>query len=65
MKSKKFSMKLTLNKKTISNLNDNAMGEVLGGESETCLCPTYGWTSCDTDCFSEVGGPFPCKWVCR
>jgi hypothetical protein len=65
MKSKKFRMKLTLNKKTIVNLNDNAMKEVHGGKSETCFCYTYGRTSCGTDCYSEVGTPFPCKWVCR
>ena len=64
MKFKKFSMKLTLNKKTIANLNDNVMKEVHGGKSETCFCPTYGLTSCGTDCYSEAGDPFPCKWVC-
>jgi hypothetical protein len=63
MKTKKFSMKLTLNKKTIVNLNDNAMKEAHGGISETCRCPTYGVTSCGTDCYSGV--LFPCPWVCR
>jgi len=66
MKSKKFSMKLTLNKKTIVNLNDNVMKEVHGGVPPTyyTYCQTCGLTSCGTDCYSEAGSPFHCKWVC-
>ena len=58
MKSKKFSMKLTLNKKTIVNLNGNAMKEVHGG-----IIPTYGRTSCGTDCYSGVFPKCPCICV--
>jgi hypothetical protein len=73
MKSKKFSMKLTLNKKTIANLNDNAMKEVHGGIETISACPipacivshTYCHTSCATDCYSEIGSPYLCMWVCR
>jgi hypothetical protein len=60
MKTKKFSMKLTLNKKTIANLSNNAMREVLGGEYP----PTYGRTSCRTVCFTDHGGGHLCPWNC-
>jgi len=57
MKTKKFSKKLTLNKKTIADLNNGEMKNVHGGGDEQqpasyllsgCMgCPTYP-TVCDT-----------------
>jgi hypothetical protein len=49
MKSKKFSMKLTLNKKTIANLSDNAMKEAHGG-----ITQTYGFLSCTSICYTPL-----------
>jgi hypothetical protein len=59
MKTKKFSRKLMLNKKTVANLNGNLMGRVRGGYQNTqtdscCLvhtdCPDCTQTcNCPTD----------------
>ena len=74
MKTKKFSRKLMLNKKTVVNLNGNMMGRVRGGEgnsrymgptdcpncTQTCNCPTV---TCDTcvSCHTGRGCPsFDC-----
>ena len=59
MKAKKFTKKLALNKKTIVNLNGNAMMKVLGGATLDCswehkielsVCPTTCYTCLDTGC---------------
>jgi hypothetical protein len=51
MKTKK--MKLTLNKRTISNLGNKKMQDVVGGApSWNTLCETWGPGSCGVDCFS-------------
>ncbi len=40
MKAKKLNKKLILNKKTVSNLNNEAMSDVKGGDfANTVLCP--------------------------
>ncbi len=40
MKTKKLNQKLILNKKTVSNLNNEAMSDVKGGDfANTVLCP--------------------------
>ena len=40
MKTKKLSKKLLLKKRTIANLEKNAMGKINGGEvTYTCTCP--------------------------
>jgi natural product precursor len=58
MKTKKLSKKLTLNKATISNLNDDQLNQAKGGEiwtegycTETCntavtLCDCPTWPKC-------------------
>jgi hypothetical protein len=51
MKTRKFEKKLSLNKKTVSNLNGKAMGEVQGGAT-FINCPT-GLTYCRTDCVTN------------
>ena len=62
MKVKKFSKKLTLNKKTIANLNPNELKVVRGGD-DTLICPpptkhsiccTIDVHTCDT-CFTYCG----------
>jgi hypothetical protein len=59
---KSFTKKLTLNKKTIVNLQDNAMENAKGGISadacnttryicaDTCRCPTTLWIVCEITC---------------
>lgn len=56
MKTKKIGKKLTLNKKTISNLEIKAMNDVLGGApSLNTLCETWGTDSCgNTQCYTYV-----------
>jgi len=49
MKTKKFSKKLILNKKTVADLNNKEMREVVGGDS---------WTRC---CFTYSNWPIVCK----
>jgi hypothetical protein len=53
MKTKKFSNKLVLNKKTVANLKNGEMKEVQGGKSVpscpcpyTDFCPTWIFTIC-------------------
>jgi hypothetical protein len=58
MKSKKFSMKLTLNKKTIANLNESTMKEIHGGYKLT-----VGLDSCLTICYI-TGDPFCLVKLC-
>lgn len=49
MKPQKFNKKLTLNKKTISNLQNEEMRAVYaGGTTGTPIC----WKSCDGTCFT-------------
>jgi hypothetical protein len=60
MKTKKFTKKLVLSKKTIVNLNGNAMMNVLGGATiDDCswehkialsVCPTTCYTCLNTGC---------------
>lgn len=53
MKSKKLGKKLALNKETIINLNNKAIGKVRGGNKTgvTCVfCPTIEWTCVETNC---------------
>ena len=47
MKSKVFSKKLSLNKKTVANLNNKEMQDIYGGET---VEPTVCKTRCITDC---------------
>jgi len=63
MKTKK--MKLTLNKRTISNLGNKNMKNVLGGYNTYGCdtlgdCVTWGVESCPLVCYSIVPGPI-CK----
>lgn len=62
MKTKKFTSKLVLNKKTIVNLNGNVMKKALGGATLDCswdptspkielsVCPTTCYTCLNTGC---------------
>ena len=58
MKTKKFNKKLSLNKKTIADLNEEEMKKAIGGVSgvdTTCLetmLITCGVQSCGTICFT-------------
>jgi hypothetical protein len=64
MKSKKFSKKLSLNKKTIARLNNNVMDNVYGGYwtklfvTECIGCNTIHQTNCNSKpcCVQENGG---------
>lgn len=54
MKAKRFSKRLFLNKKTVANLDANAMGNAKGGGTfiTNCTCDYYCETeSCNTICF--------------
>ena len=51
MKSKKFSKKLSLNKKTIARLNNNVMDKVYGG---------YWTKPFDTECVTNCRNSDPC-----
>jgi len=48
MKPKKFSQRLSLNKKTIANLNWKDMKNVYGGDQRTKFCPPIT-RSCPTN----------------
>jgi hypothetical protein len=50
MKTKKFSKKLVLNKKTVANLNGNEMNLIYGGAPETYQ-KTVCFTDCETNCY--------------
>ena len=56
MKTKQFNKKLSLNKKTVANLNNGDMNAVQGGQSlvkDTCSLDTGGGFTCDiTRCAS-------------
>lgn len=67
MKSVKFNKKLTLNKKTIVNLENTLMKHALGGKpipNTNIVCVTYGLDSCPTICntLDPIGGCLP--WIC-
>ena len=49
MKIKRLNNKLTLNKKTIVDLDKTALSEVKGG-----IGPTHGPESCHASCITEV-----------
>ena len=68
MKSKNFSKKLRLNKKTITDLNTNELYNAKGGIDEwyhsiATRCPTCGIYSCETFCYSVIAGGGMC-WKC-
>lgn len=75
MKPKKFIGRLTLNKKTIANLNGNEMSALKGGqifptEERTCLitcidCMTdvYSCVDCDTH-YLQSCYTWACAWSC-
>lgn len=52
MKTKRFAKKLTLNKKTVANLNNSQLGKIYGGLSgmATCTCPSRIDTKCPEKC---------------
>jgi len=56
MKTKKFEKKLVLSKKTIVNLNGNAMTKVLGGATTSCVgepkCKWSEFETCHYTCFN-------------
>jgi hypothetical protein len=65
MKTKKFSKKLSLNKKTIAHLNDAHMTEVKGGEDTgqtgCILCAvTHTCQTCPTKCIGGTCGGSTC-----
>ncbi len=62
MKKKNFNKKLSLNKETISNLNEEKMGKIKGGYPKTidswdwrCKVPT---TMTNVDCNSDGCWPY-------
>jgi hypothetical protein len=67
MKTKKFSKRLDLNKKTVADLSGKDMNDVFGGISGTGPCITYlgtcGPYSCGpavSNCYSEIVRHCPC-----
>ena len=62
MKSKKLTKKLVLNKSTVTNLNNRALGAVNGGkyptytEGVTCgiLCDTLYFSCAVTQCYTDA-----------
>ena len=52
MKTKKFTKKLTLNKRTVSNLNADEMNAVHGGDetNEPTICVYTCNTRCNSNC---------------
>ena len=57
MKSKTFTKKLVLNKKTVADLKGKEMKDVVGGEPPTKACPSYTiwpvmcpYSYCGPDC---------------
>ncbi len=74
MKTKKFSKKLALNKKTIADLNNGQLGRIKGGRTfttcapELCTegeCQTPACTeTCDTQCWFTLCGGYTCYPKC-
>ena len=73
MKTKK--MKLVLNKRTVSNLENKNMKDLLGGAYTTqcdtiAECVTWGAGSCPTACYTDIpfgdckGGPWYTECDC-
>ncbi len=61
MKTKKFSKRMTLNKTTVSNLENRTMNNVKGGApSLGDWCDTWVEGSCPTECYS-VNPPAFCQ----
>lgn len=52
MKTKNFNKRLSLNKKTVVNLNHGEMKNVQGGEPECAFKITYQVGSCPTVCYT-------------
>ncbi len=50
MKAKKFNKKLSLNKKTVANLNNGQMNDVLGGVHKTTTTAPFCQFSCVDTC---------------
>jgi hypothetical protein len=57
MKAKKFDKKLSLNKKTISDLNISEMGNIQGGLPSGATCPNCPITTYSR-CLTVCGGPY-------
>lgn len=71
MKTKKFRKKLTINKKTIANLDNTGMYDIKGGITTACEshcngCPTHfplltcPWCTKMTDCDQATCDGFTC-----
>jgi len=67
MKTKKFNKRLALNKRTIANLEKNAMGNIHGGgETDACTDECTLPQSCIIPCLPNTG-PVQCPetaWRC-
>lgn len=68
MKIKKFSKRLTLNKKTVAHLGNNDMKVAHGGVQQDGI-PTYGKASCPTVCYTidytdHLSDPCCAGWAC-
>lgn len=65
---KKVTKKLSLNKRTITNLNGNQMSRLKGGEetNPSCLiCLSIIESNCPTDCCSaDCTGDLTCTYYC-
>ena len=71
MRTKKFSKKLMLNKKTVAHLDNNEMNAAHGGIHPSLIgtCPTYGKASCPTICYTidytdHLSDPCCAGWAC-
>jgi hypothetical protein len=64
MKTKTFSKKLELNKKTISNLDNNEMDAVHGGTGETFAGFTCNLTNCASVCPTCIPTIMTCPPLC-
>lgn len=71
MKTKKFSKRLMLNKKTVAHLDNNEMKVANGGQDPSAagMCPTYGKASCPTVCYTidytdHLSDPCCAGWAC-
>jgi len=53
MKPKKLNQTLTLNRQTITDLNDRAMNRVVGGHTQNiqCILPATDGPACTVTCF--------------
>ena len=61
MKSKKFNKKLFLNKETISNINNDEMNVLRGGELTDIPCiPPPPTRTCPSWCTCDTYGPNSC-----